>query len=66
VTHTFATLDISAAAYEEITQRLEAVNYQHCFTSVDGAEVIDMNGIALKRETDERVKVYILFEGKKL
>jgi hypothetical protein len=66
MTHTFAALDISAAAFEEIKQRLEAVSYQHTFIKTDGQDLIDMQGIALKRETDERVKVYILFDGKKL
>ena len=66
MTHTFATLDVSPACYEEIKQRLALVNYHHAFTESDGQPVIDMHGIALKREVDGRVQVYIVFDGKRL
>lgn len=44
-TYTFATLDVSAAAYDEIKAKLTEAGYSHAF--VDGA--IDMHGIGLTR-----------------
>jgi hypothetical protein len=49
-THTYAILDVSKAAYDEIKQKLEAAGYQHALhddRDGDGV-VIDMHGIALK------------------
>lgn len=43
-THTYAVLEISRAAYDEIHQKLDAAGYQHTF---DG-DVIDMHGIAVQ------------------
>lgn len=43
MTHTYAVLDVSRAAYDEIRRKLDAAGYQHAF---DG-DVIDMHGIAL-------------------
>ena len=50
VTHTFVTLEVSAAAYEEIRAKLAAADYDHCF--MEGGE-IDMHGIALVREVTD-------------
>lgn len=44
-THTFATLEISGAAYDEIRAKLVDAGYQHAF--IDDA--IDMSGIGLVR-----------------
>ncbi len=44
-THTYATLEVSAEAYDEIYKLLELADYQHAFH--DG--LIDMHGIALGR-----------------
>jgi hypothetical protein len=44
-THTLATLEISAAAYDEIASKLRAAGYDHVF--VDG--LVDMKGIGLER-----------------
>jgi len=44
-THTFAELEVSAAAYDEIAAKLRAAGYDHAF--VNGA--IDMHGIGLTR-----------------
>ena len=44
VTHTYATLEISKAAYDEIAEKLRAAEYDHAF---DGG-LIDMHGIALE------------------
>lgn len=50
VTHTYAILKISAAAYKEIADKLRAAGYHENFDKDDGAEVIDMHGIAIKAE----------------
>lgn len=47
-THTFATLEVSAAAFDEVAQKLlRAAEYDHAFVG----DCIDMRGIALERET---------------
>ena len=46
-THTFATLELSEAAYEEIAAKLREADYRHAFLE-DG--VIDMHGIGVTRE----------------
>jgi hypothetical protein len=46
-THTYATLEVSRAAYDEIRKKLEDAGYQHAFHE-DG--LIDMHGIALTPE----------------
>lgn len=45
-TRTFATLEVSGAAYDEIAAKLLEADYGHAF--IDDA--IDMHGIALVRE----------------
>lgn len=45
-THTFATLELTPAAYDEIRTKLTAAEYQHTFMD-DGA--IDMHGIGVTR-----------------
>lgn len=47
-THTFAELEISAAAYDEIKQKLQDAGYDHAF--IDGA--IDMHGIGLTKGSE--------------
>jgi hypothetical protein len=50
-THTYAELELSAAAYEEIARKLREAGYDHAFMD-DGA--IDMHGIGVTRsETSE-------------
>jgi hypothetical protein len=46
-THTYAILDLSPEAFEEISTKLKAAGYDHAFMS-DGE--IDMHGIAVKKE----------------
>ena len=48
MTYTYAVLEVSEAAYQEIREKLEAAGYQYAFHKDDGAEVIDMHGIAIK------------------
>lgn len=51
VTHTYAVLPVSAAAYEEIKAKLEEAGYADQFHELSGrGVVIDMHGIALQRE----------------
>lgn len=47
MTHTFAELELSPAAYDEIRQKLQAAGYDHAFME-DGA--LDMHGIGVTRE----------------
>jgi hypothetical protein len=55
MSHTYAILEVSPAAFEEIEQKLRNAGYHHVFDT-DGFDtdgrmvVIDMHGIALKRE----------------
>jgi hypothetical protein len=49
-TYTYAILDVSQAAFEEIKAKLEAAGYQHAFGEDDGRTVIDMHGIAVAPE----------------
>lgn len=46
-THTYAALEVSAAAYDEIAAKLRAADYDHAIDDEEGA--IDMSGIALVR-----------------
>ena len=53
-THTYATLEVSAAAYDEIADKLKHAGYAHAFMREVGArpeqpETIDMHGIGLVR-----------------
>lgn len=45
--HTFAMLELSASAFEEVKEKLTAAGYSHAFTEVDGKPVIDMHGIGV-------------------
>lgn len=50
VTHTYAELEISAAAYDEIAAKLRAADYGHVFIeSSRGEWVINMHGIGLSK-----------------
>lgn len=46
-THTYATLEVSAAAYDEIAAKLKEAGYDDAFD--DEEKVIDMHGIGLVR-----------------
>lgn len=61
MTHTFAILEVSAAAYDEIAAKLRAANYDHCFTEYGEPHCdIDMHGIGLKREQQQMVAGVVL------
>jgi hypothetical protein len=48
LTHTYAVLDLSKEAFEEIKKKLEAAGYHHAiFKDKHGKTVIDMHGIAV-------------------
>jgi hypothetical protein len=53
MTYTYAILEVSAAAYEEIAEKLKAAGYQHAFHKDGRDTVIDMHGIALKEQPAE-------------
>lgn len=53
MTYTYAILDVSEMTFEEIARKLREARYNHCF---DG-DVIDMSGIAIKREEKADVAV---------
>lgn len=46
-THTYAVLEVSPAAYEEIRSLLEAAGYGHVRVTDGGRVLLDMHGIAL-------------------
>jgi hypothetical protein len=46
-THTYAILEVSREAYQEIKAKLEAAGYADQFLVSDGVALIDMHGIAL-------------------
>jgi len=48
-THTFAVLEVSKAAYDEIATKLRAAGYDHAFVADDQ---IDMHGIGLELEAN--------------
>jgi hypothetical protein len=54
-THTYVTLDVSRAAFDEIKAKLEAADYSDAFAvDVNTGEVaeIDMHGLALTVEDE--------------
>lgn len=54
-THTYVTMEVSSATYEEVARLLKEADYHHCFND-DGE--IDMHGLALvkKKYVDPRPK----------
>lgn len=53
-THTFAVLELSQLAFDEIKAKLTAAGYQHAFFQDDGKLTMDMHGIGVREETPER------------
>lgn len=71
-THTYAILEVTAATYQEIKQKLLTAGYDHQLHDKDTTgEVFDMHGLAIKEEApedaldyEERVrKIETLFAG---
>ena len=55
-TYTYAILEVSPEAYNEIHEALEAAGYQHAFhQEPNEPEVIDMAGIALRMRPYDKV-----------
>jgi hypothetical protein len=52
-TRAFVILDLSPAAFDEISRKFKDGGYDHCFTESDGRVVIDMQGIAVACEPKE-------------
>lgn len=50
-THTYAELELSTAAYDEIAAKLRAADYDHAFMD-DGT--IDMHGIGVTKALDTK------------
>lgn len=50
MSYTYAILEISEKAYNEIRKKLAAAGYEDQFGTDDGKEVIDMHGIAVKKK----------------
>lgn len=49
-THTFAELELSPAAYDEIAAKLREAGYDHAFCDrSEGPPAIDMHGIGVTR-----------------
>lgn len=53
MTHTYATLEVSAEAFDEIAEKLKVADYGHAFD--DTGTTIDMHGIGLIRGPSTRV-----------
>jgi len=53
-THTYAVLEVSPAAYEEIRSLLEAAGYGHVRVNRGGQVLLDMHGIALAPDSSTR------------
>ena len=52
MTHTVATMEVSAVAFDEIAAKLREAGYDHAFLRIKqdgGAAIIDMHGIGLLR-----------------
>jgi hypothetical protein len=47
VSHSYATLEVSRAAYDEIAGKLRAAGYAHAFVDTVNPSIIDMHGIGL-------------------
>lgn len=54
MTHTYAVLEISQAAFDEIKAKLEAADYQDQFHRDGKYLLIDMHGIAIKPIEDSK------------
>lgn len=46
-THTFALLELSESAFDEIKEKLKEAGYEHAFMEEDGKLTIDMHGIGV-------------------
>jgi len=51
MTYTYAILEISKTALDEIAAKLRKAGYDHCFD--ENGTVIDMHGLALKSDSTE-------------
>jgi hypothetical protein len=49
-TYTFTILDVSKETFEEISKKLFDANYLHSFHEVNNQQIVDMHGIAIRKE----------------
>jgi len=54
-TNTVALLELSPAAYEEISNKLKAAGYDNAFNETDGVRFIDMSGIGVTTQEPDPV-----------
>jgi hypothetical protein len=52
ITHTYAILELSKDAFDEIRSKLITAGYEDQFNEQDGPSVIDMHGIAVTEMRD--------------
>lgn len=52
-THTFVTLEVPSSLFDHVFRELEEAGYDHAFIDSGENRLIDMNGIALKRDPDQ-------------
>lgn len=50
MTHTYAILELSQHAFDEIATKMREAGYDHAFDVSDGKSVIDMHGIGVQAE----------------
>jgi hypothetical protein len=62
-THTYVVMEVSQPVYDEVRHRMMEAGYQHALHSGDGAEVIDMHGIALRSLPAEPERGGVLHVG---
>jgi hypothetical protein len=58
-----AVLDVSVGCFEELKARFEACSAP-VFDTYEGKEIIKFGSLALRRENDDNVKCYLVYQGK--
>lgn len=53
MTHTYVTMSVSDATFNEIKQKLEEAAYHHAIDNDFGRILLDMHGIALYNEDEQ-------------
>lgn len=65
-------MDVSPAVFEELKARFEACGAKRLILVNDVSktsgsyEALNLNNVAVRTETDERVKVWLIYDGKRL
>lgn len=67
MTHTYATLQVSRSAFDEISTKLSAAGYEHAFDiDARNVPVIDMHGIGLVADEPSDAAPLELIDGSKV